>query len=133
MRHNVDGGRELDVAADMVAVRVRVDQRRDRLLGQRLDLVEDRLTPPWVLRVHDHDSVGRDEDGCIPSAPFQDEQVVFEFFDLDDAGSLLPALLRRHDQRQRTHGNQHAQNNASLHATPPEKRRVERTRMRPWR
>ena len=53
LRDDVDRRRELDVAADVVAVRVGVDQRRDRLGRQLLDLVEDRLAPAGVLRVDD--------------------------------------------------------------------------------
>ena len=60
--------RELDVAAHVIAVRMRVDQRRHRLVGERLDLVENRLAPARVLRIDHHDAVGGDEDGGVAAA-----------------------------------------------------------------
>jgi len=68
LRDEVDRRRELHVAAHMVAVRVRVDQRRDRLRRQLLDLVQDRRAPARVLRVHDDDAVRGDEHGRVPAA-----------------------------------------------------------------
>ena len=44
----------------------------------------------------------------LPPPPFQDEEVVLEFFDLDDHG-LLPALLRD-DIRDRAGGDQSREN-----------------------
>ena len=65
--HDLDGRGELDVAADVVAMRVRVDDHRHRLVGDALDLLEQRLPPARVLGVDD-DHAGRgDEDGAVPS------------------------------------------------------------------
>ena len=68
LHDDVDRRRELHVAADVIAVRVRVDDRRHRLRRQLLDLVEDRLAPARILRVDDDDAVGADEDGGVAAA-----------------------------------------------------------------
>ena len=84
MRDDVDGGRELHVAAHVIAVRVGVDDHRDRFARQPLDLVENRLAPSGILRVDDHDAVGADEHGGVASPAFEQEQVVLELLDLDN-------------------------------------------------
>ena len=68
LHDDVDRRRELDVAADVIAMRVRVDDRRHRLVRELLDLVEDRLAPARILRVDDDDAVAPDEDGGVAAA-----------------------------------------------------------------
>src|SRR5438034_8575143 len=68
LHDDVNRGREVDVAADMVAVRVGVDQRGHWFVGQLLDLVKDRLAPAGILRVDDDDARSRDEYSYIPNA-----------------------------------------------------------------
>jgi len=132
--HDVDGRWKLDVAADVIGVAVRVDQNGHRLARQLPDLVEHRAPPPGILRVHDDDPIRRDENGRIAAASFEHEQVVFEFLDLDDLGLFAGArgLLRRRDgerrgkgKGQRTDADQHAQDDASCHASLQEKRRLD--------
>ena len=112
---------ELDVAAHVIAVRMRVDQRRHRLVGERLDLVENRLAPAGVLRIDDHDAVGGDEDGRVAAAAvrqrFQHVQVVFELRDLE--GFRLLLLLGSNRNRQPADYEQRAQDDASFHGLPP--------------
>ena len=82
---DVDRGRELDVAADVVAVRVRVDDRVtgfgvSSLILSRIGwpqpgfFVSTTVTP---LAVHEHGGVAA---AALP----QDEEVVLELLDLDD-------------------------------------------------
>ena len=111
-------GGELDVAAHMIAVRVRVDDRGHGFIGQRLDLVEDRLPPAWVLRVDDHDALRRDEDcGISATVPvLQDVKVIFDFVDLESLfGRMRGLLKRRQRHRQRARDQQSSKQNTSLH------------------
>src|SRR5467141_3327096 len=71
--HDVDGGRKLHVAADMVGVCVGIDQSDDRLVSQFLNLVENRLAPARILRVHHGDAIGHDEYRSIAATPFEYE------------------------------------------------------------
>jgi hypothetical protein len=122
LRDDFDAGRELDVAAHMVAVRMRVDQRRHRFVGERLDLVEDRLPPAGILRVDDDDPVGRDEHRCVAAAALQHVQVVFHLVDVDVLRSLLLLRRLRLHGRERTAREQDAQHDPSFHDSPPGKK-----------
>ncbi len=121
MRDDFHRRRELDVAAHVVAVRVRVDDHRHRLVRDGLDLVEERLAPARVLGIDDHDAGGGDEDGTVSTAAAHHEQVVFELIDLDHARRGLPrgpglGLLQRVDgQGQRTGREQNAEHHLSFH------------------
>jgi hypothetical protein len=75
----------------MIAIRTGVDQRRDRLVRDGLDGVDDRLTPPVFLGIDDDHACRRDEDGGISSSALEDVQVVFQLLDFD---GLLPRILR---------------------------------------
>ena len=68
LNDDVDRRRELHVAADMIAVRVGVDERGHRFCREFFDLVEDRLAPAWILRIDNHDAVRGDEYGRVPAA-----------------------------------------------------------------
>jgi hypothetical protein len=126
---DVHGRRERDVPADVIAVGVRVDDRRHRLAGELLDLREDRLAPARVLRVDDGDAVGLHEHGRVSAAACaaQHEEIVLELLDLDHRGTLRLAtapgrlLICGHRHRKRTNANEHSQNAASFHAMPPGK------------
>ena len=87
MRDDFHGRRELDVAADMVAMRMRVDDHPHRLVGDALDLLEQRLTPAWILRVDDDHAVRGDEDRAVPSTAGATHhvEVVAELLDRDHA------------------------------------------------
>ena len=63
----------------VIAVRMRVDDGRDRLVGELLDLVENRLTPSGVLRIDDHDAFGRDEHCRVAPAAYEDERLSRSF------------------------------------------------------
>jgi hypothetical protein len=96
---DVNGRRERDVAADVIAVGVRVDQQRHRLRRQLLDFREDWLPPARVLRIDHRYTVGHDEDGRVAAAAgaAQHEQVVFDLLHFDDFRRIRRGLLRRHD------------------------------------
>ena len=118
---DVDRRRELDVAADVIAVRVRVDQERDRLRRQLLDLVEDRLAPAGVLRVDDGDAVGGDEHGGVAAAAAQDEQVVVRA-SRPATVCVCAALARGRDaNRQSAHEPPACRAPSALHRSPPDK------------
>ena len=63
----------------MIAVGVGVDDRGDRLVGQLLDLVEDRLAPAGILRVDDDDAVRGDEHGGVAAAALQQNRLSLSF------------------------------------------------------
>src|SRR5262249_13606627 len=90
-------------AADMVAVRVRVDQQRDRLRRQLLDLVENRLAPARVLRVDHGHAVRVDEDGGVAAAAFQHEEVVLHLLDFDNLRTLRRRWWLIRADRKREH------------------------------
>ncbi len=104
----------------MVAVRVGVDDPDHRLARQFLDLVEDGLAPPRVLRVDHRDAVRPDEHGRVAAATLQDEQVVLELLDLDNLGRR-GRLVGRHRQRQATDREESTKQQNSFHASPPGK------------
>ena len=82
--HDVDRRRKFHIAAHVIAVRVRVDDRRDWLAGHLFDLVENRLAPAGIFRVDDIDAGRADEDGSVSAAALEHEQIVFELFDFDN-------------------------------------------------
>src|SRR5262245_22945808 len=86
LHDDVDSSWKFDVSADVVAVCVRVDKRSDWLVGQSLDLVEYRLTPPRIFRVDNDNTIRGDEHRCIPTATLEYKQILFELFDFDDFG-----------------------------------------------
>ena len=69
------------VAAGVIAVGVGVDDVGDRFVGDRLDLIEDRLTVVGVLGVHDDDAALRDVDRRVPALPLNQIQVVLDLLD----------------------------------------------------
>ena len=117
---DVDRRREFDVAAHVIAMRVRVDDCRHRLRTQLLDFFENRRAPSGVLGVDDGDAVGLDENRGVAAAARQDEQVVLELLHLDDH-RLLAALLRD-DVRDRAGGDQDREHCDAFHTAPPEKK-----------
>ena len=123
LHHDVHGRREFDVAAHMIPVRVRVDQHRHRLLGDRLDLVEDRLSPSRVLGVDDGDAVRRDEDGGVAAAALQHVEVVLHLVHVDDFRSVRVGgrRLRLH-HRQSAEREEHAEHDSASHEMPPGKK-----------
>ena len=81
VRHDLDRGREELVAADVVAVGVGVDDVGDRLVGDGLHLVHDRLAPVGQLGVDEHHAVGGDEDGGVAAAAGHHVEVVLDLLD----------------------------------------------------
>src|SRR5207249_910240 len=102
LHDDIDRGWEFDVAANVVTMGVRIDQCRDGFVCEFLDLVENRLTPAWILRVDNDHSVCGHKHGRVTTAAFEYPQVILEFLDLHDSRLLTAAsLLRSHDYRQR--------------------------------
>ena len=58
MRDDFNRRRHGDIAAGVVVLGVRVDHARDRLVGQGLYLVEQRLAPAGVLGINQRDAGG---------------------------------------------------------------------------
>jgi hypothetical protein len=102
----------------VIAVRVRVDQCRHRLVGERLDLVENRLAPAGVLRIDNDDAIGGDG-GRLPrrrSSAFSTARLSLSFV----TSSVWPLLLLGSNRnRQPADNKQRAQDDASFHALPP--------------
>ena len=116
------------VAADVIGVAVRVDDQLDRLVGDLLDLAEDRRAVARHLGVDQHDAVLLHDDQRIPAAAENLVDVVFDVLDRlrrrkrrtrrrrtggtgrRSAGSRLGLLLRCSRCGQAT-GNQKCQNN----------------------
>src|SRR5207247_10469881 len=83
------------VAADVVAVRVRVDDGRYWLCGDGFDCVEYRLAPAGELRVDQNDAEIRDEDRRVSTSAREYVEVVPQLLDLDDLGSRRLGLVLR--------------------------------------
>jgi hypothetical protein len=84
---------------------VRVDDRRDRLVGELADLVEDRLAPPRILGVDDNHARRGHEDSGIAAARWilEDPQIVPELLGLEHLRRRLSGgrlLIRRKRHRQ---------------------------------
>src|SRR5206468_2358874 len=84
------GAKEL-VAAVVVAVRVRVDDRRHRLAGNRLDLVENGLAPIRELGIDQDDACVGDERRGVAAAAGDHVEVLFDLFDFSDIRTLRAA------------------------------------------
>jgi hypothetical protein len=67
----VDRCRKFGIGAGVVEVRMGVDDRGDRLVGHRLDLLENHFAPVGELRVDDHHAALGDEDSGIAAAEFR--------------------------------------------------------------
>src|SRR5207249_5402053 len=83
--------REPFVAAGVIAVRMRVDDRGDRFVGDLPDPIEDEPSVTGELRVDDHDTrigdeyagIATREQGAIGGARRRDDvQVVFDFLEI---------------------------------------------------
>ncbi len=74
--------REVLVAADVVAMCMRVDDRRHRLVRDRFHLLHDALAPVGELGVDEHDTLLGDEGGRIPSTSRDDEEIFLYLLDL---------------------------------------------------
>ena len=116
LHDDIDRGWEFDIAADVVAMGVGIDQCRDGFVCEFLDLVENRLTPAGILRVDNNHSVRGHEHRRVATAAFEHPQVVLEFLGLHNSCLLTAAsLLRSDDYGQRAERKQCAQNNRSFH------------------
>jgi hypothetical protein len=86
VRDDFDRGGEVHVAADVVVVRVRVDDRHDRLVGDLLHLLNQRLTPAGNLRVDEQHPIRHDQNARVAAAEgawhaANDEEVVAQLVD----------------------------------------------------
>ena len=88
----------------MVAVRVRIDDRRHGLVGDGLDFVQDDLAPSGQLGIDNHHAVIRDEHPGVTAAERvairrigtgDHVQIVFYFFDLGGSPRRGRQALRR--------------------------------------
>src|SRR6185503_5896428 len=115
------------------AVRVGVDDGRDRLVRQPLDFVQDWLAPSGVFRVDDDDAARGDEHGGVAAAALEHEQIVFEFLDLDHhrGGRLSRAgrgLLRGGEDERKRSGSEHDGEDASSFHVPDYRANMRTTR-----
>ena len=118
MDDRLDRGAEEVVATRVIVVGVGVDDRGDRLVGHRLDSIEDGLAPSGELRVDQHDTFVGDEHGGVAAAELvhngdaragDDIQVVFHLLDRGDfqrccCRPLRHRLARRDDDRECAEG-----------------------------
>ena len=127
VRHDFDGGREEHVAAGVITVRMRVDDVRHRLVGDRLDLIEDCLPVVGELRVDEDHTAGRNEGGGIPALAGNHVEVVGNFFDgserrlLGSRASTLrrAGLLRRGGGENTNHQNDSKHETTTRHIQSP--------------
>src|SRR5262245_1820078 len=99
MRDHVDRRRELDVAADVVRMRVRIDDRGHRLLGDLLELFQNRLAPGGYLGINQRDALGGYERRGVSAAAAEDIHVVSDLIDLNGRAEgvclAAPAAAKR--------------------------------------
>ena len=95
MRDEFNRSRKFFVAARVVGMRVSVDDHRDRLVGDRFDLIENRLAIARIFCVDQNNSCVRDKHGrvaahaCFLSAAGDDVQRILYFLEADRAWILL--------------------------------------------
>ena len=96
--NDLGGGRELDVAASVIGVRVRVDDHRHRLVCDRLNGFENRPTPARQLCVDQHDAVVAHQGQRVAAATRQDVEDVPDVQGLhpDDPGRVTVLNAGRH-------------------------------------
>ena len=75
MGNHFDRRGKLRIAADVIEMRVRIDDGGYRLTGQRLHLLENGVTPAWHLGIDEDDTAGSDEGGSVPSSTAQHVEV----------------------------------------------------------
>src|SRR5687768_16769588 len=99
-------------------MRVRVDHHRHRVVGERLDLGEQRRAPPRILRIDQRHPLRGHEHGSVTAAAAQHEQVVLHLFDGDGGGRRLRyGRLRRglHRDRHAADRDQYSKNGYAFH------------------
>ena len=122
LRDHVHGCREFRVRADVIAVRMRVDDHRHRLGRDGLDLIEDRLSPPGQLGIDDDDAVCRDEGGRVAAATNDHVQVVLDLLELRHILLTRRHRRRRHDERADSDDGRQNRSTTHVHAPPPMKK-----------
>ena len=95
-------GEEL-VAAGVIAVRVGIDDHRDRLVCHRSDLVHDRPAPVGELGVDEDDVLAKSRRPPYCRRRLDHEQVVADLFDFGDIRLLFRRLHRGNGHRARRH------------------------------
>ena len=120
---DVDAPRKSFVAADVIAVRVRVDDCRDRLVGDLLHLLENHRSVPRELRVDEDDAgVGDEDDGVAAGEVVTRRrrpdhvQVVFDLDGVRQRRAHRPELLR-YANRQSAERDERRQYDRSCHAS----------------
>ena len=121
VRDHLDRRREELVAASVIAMGVRVDDRGDGLVGHRPHLIHDRLTPIGELGVDEDDAAGGDERGGIAAAALDHEEVVADLLDLGGV-RLRRRTLAGGDARGTGH-EKHSQKHRASHRSLPQKTR----------
>lgn len=81
MRDDFDVRREERVAADVIVVRMRIEDVRDGLVRHAPHGVEQTLAAVRAFRVDQHHSVGADEDGRVAAVAFDYEKIVAQSLD----------------------------------------------------
>jgi hypothetical protein len=72
-----------------------VDDHRDRLVSDGLDLVQERLPPAGVFRIDDHHFRRGDEHGAVSPAAAHHVEVVLQLVDFDHTRCRLARGWRR--------------------------------------
>ena len=108
MGHEFDGIGELGVATAVVVVTVRVDDSRDRLVGDGSDQVENFLTVAFEFGIHQNHAVCRHEGHGVPTGQHallgwgrrvaQEIEVLRDLLDTMYLGPGLPRLVGRRGQ-----------------------------------
>jgi len=124
--------REKLVAAGVIAMSVRVDDLRDGFVGDCLHLVEYRLAIVGELGIHEHHSIGREEDCGVSARAGYHVKVVGHLLDCPNgAQSSSPASLfpwsslagllgaQPCGDRNQSHTNDHSECKQTFHDAPP--------------
>ena len=116
MRHDLNRGLELRVAAGMIRMRVRIDDRRHRQIGHPVEGVPHRLAPAPAFRVDQHDAAVDlvDQRQRVGTAAREVVERVHHVERVDPDGLRLLLLGARSGGRQR-----HERKSHEPHVQPP--------------
>ena len=117
VRDHVDRRREVLVAADVIWMRMRIDDHRHRLVGDCTNLIQDRLAVVWELRVDEHDAALRHEHRRVSAGTGNNVQVVADLLDRAGRRNARALLLRRRASHRKTHHDDRRKKSSACHQT----------------